>query len=283
MTDTLLLPFGEAPRPSGDADVEGRITSLLASLARPGVRGLGDVRVTAEVDGSDIASLRVDASGVGVDEHGLRGGRVAQPSVDVVRRDPATVRALQVFAHPASVMGVPTQVDVAATDVRFDWVVGADDQLYVEVQQPSDAAPAVGTARVAAAHGDIVAAARTVLAELLQAKGFTLTALDLDLQNRGPRAVSVRADAKVRKSFLSAVVTVTASASIDPAMVLEVRDATISSSNPLVDGLIAPFRSKVAAEANRRIDLAAALPPGVRVSDVSIAAGDQVVLSVTLG
>lgn len=77
--------------------------------------------------------------------------------------------------------------------------------------------------------------------------------------------------------------TVTASASIDPALVLEVRDATVSSSNPVVDGLIAPFRAKVAAEANRRIDLAAALPPGVRVSDVSIAAGDDVAISVTLG
>jgi hypothetical protein len=161
--------------------------------------------------------------------------------------------------------------------------VGADDQLYVEVQPPSDAAPAVGTARVAAAHRDIVAAAQKVLAELLQEKGFSLTALDLDLQNRGPRAVSVRADATVRKSFLRAAVTVTASASVDPAMVLEVRDATVTSSNPVVDGLIAPFRSKVAAEANRRIDLAGALPPGVRVTDVTIAAGDEVVLSVTLG
>jgi len=200
-----------------------------------------------------------------------------------VRREPATVRALQVSAHPASVLGVPTHVDVAVSDVRFDWVVGADDQLCIEVQPPSDAAPAVGTGRVAAAHRDIVATAHKVLAEVLQTKGFTLTALDLDLQNRGPRALSVRADAKVRRSFLSAGVTVTASASIDHALVLEVRDATVSSSNPLVEGLIAPFRSKVAAEANRTIDLAAALPPGVRVTDVSLAAGDDVVLSVTLG
>ena len=54
----------------------------------------------------------------------------------------------------------------------------------------------VGTARVSVAHRDLVAAVRTVLAEVLQDKGFTLTALDLDLQNRGPRALAVRADAE---------------------------------------------------------------------------------------
>ena len=64
---------------------------------------------------------------------------------------------------------------------------------------------------------------------------------------------------------------------------LEVVDVQISGSNPVVDGLLAPFRSKIAAEAGRKIDLAAMLPPGVVVTDVSVTAGDEVVLSVTLG
>ena len=118
----------------------------------------------AEVDGADIASLRVDASGVTVDDQRLTAVRPAAPPVDVVRRVPGTVRRLEVVAHPASVRGVPAEVDVAASDVRFDWVVGADDQLYVEVREPSDTEPVVGTARIAVAHRDLVAAVRTVLA-----------------------------------------------------------------------------------------------------------------------
>ena len=148
---------------------------------------------------------------------------------------------------------------------------------------PPTTEPVVGTARIAVAHRDLVAAVRTVLTDVLQDKGFTLTALDLDLQNRGPRALAVRADAKVQRSFLRAGVTVTASASIDRSLVLEVGDATISSSNPLVEGFLGPFRSKFADQADRTIDLAAQLPAGVTVSDVSIAAGDDVVISVTLG
>ena len=281
MTQTRLLPFGAAPVPTSAAEVERRIGALLATLAQPGVHGLADVRVAAEVDGADVASLRVEASGLAVDD--LDGGSRPVTSVEVVRREPGTVRRLEVSAHPASVRGVPAEVDIAAGDVRFDWVVGADDQVYVEVRQPSDTHPVVGTARVAVAHEDLVVAVRAVLAEALRAKGFTLTALDLDLQNRGPRALAVRADAKVQRSFLRAGVTVTASASIDRSLVLEVGDTTISSSNPIVEGFLGPFRSKVAAEADRKIDLAAQLPAGVTVSDVSIAAGDDVVISVTLG
>ncbi|WP_456788190.1 hypothetical protein [Cellulomonas sp. P5_C5] len=283
MTETRLLPFGSAPVPSSGAEVERRAAALLATLAQPGVGGLGGVQVAAEVDGADLASLRVDASGVTVDDQRLRAAPPAVPPVDVVRREPGTVRSLEVVAHPVSVRGVPAEVDVAASDVRFDWVVAADDQLYVEVREPSDTEPVVGTARIAVAHRDLEAAVRTALTAILQEKGFTLTALDLDLQNRGPRALSVRADAKVKRSILRAGVTVTASASIDRALVLEVGDATISSGNPVVEGLIAPFRSRVAAQADRRIDLAAQLPAGVTVSDVSIAAGDDVVISVTLG
>ena len=283
MTETRLLPFGAAPVPGSGAEVESRVTALLAALAQPGVGGLGGVRVAAEVDGADLASLRIDASGVTVDDQRLTAVRPGAPAVDVVRRDPGTVRRLEVVAHPASVRGVPAQVDIAASDVRFDWVAGADGGLYVEVREPSDDEPVVGTARIAVAHRDLVAAVRAVLTDVLQDKGFTLTALDLDLQNRGPRALAVRADAKVQRSFLRAGVTVTASASIDRSLVLEVGDATISSSNPLVEGFLGPFRSKLADQADRTIDLAAQLPAGVTVSDVSIAAGDDVVISVTLG
>ncbi|GEK23585.1 hypothetical protein [Cellulomonas xylanilytica] len=283
MTEARPLPFGTSPVPSDSLEMERRITRLLESLAQPGVRGLDGVKVAVEIDGPDLASLRVDATGVSVQDPGASARSLPVGPADVVRREPGTVRSLEVVGHPVTVRGLPAQVDVAASGVGFDWVVGADGQLYVEVRPPSDAAPAVGTGRVAVAHRALVAAVEAALGELLQDKGFTLTGLELDLQNRGPRALDVRADAKIKRSFLRAGVTVTASASIDRSLVLEIGDVAISSSNPVVDGLIGPFRSRVAAEAGRTIDLAAQLPPGVRVSDVSIEAGDDVVVSVTLG
>ena len=283
MTDAQLLPFGAAPVPSASADIESRVIRLLASLAQPGVSGLDSARVAAVLDGSDLASLRVEVTGLAVDDHRLSAAPLTPPTVDVAHREPATVRDLLITAHPASVLAVPVEIDVAASDLPFEWVVGSDGLLYVEVRPPTDATPVVGTARVAAARKDIAAAAETALAEILREKGFTLTAFDLRFRSTGPRALSVLADAKVKKGLLRAGVTVSASASIDRSLVLQVIDTKISGSNPVVDGLLAPFRSKISANAERKVDLAALLPAGVVVTDVSVTAGEEVVLSVALG
>ena len=72
MTETLVLPFGAAPVPSSDADVERRVTSLLASRSQ-----------ASEVSAVSVPRLRstaptsrpsgVDATGVTV--HDLGPGR----------------------------------------------------------------------------------------------------------------------------------------------------------------------------------------------------------------
>jgi len=282
MTDERHVPFGSAPRPTSDADLVARVRELISTYAPPGARGLDQVDVTASLDGADIAALAVDLSGVAVGVDGSEPVRLA--SVEVTHRDPAVLRRLEVVAHPVSVEGVPVQVDVAASGVPFAWATSATDQLFIEVQPPSESDPVVGTARISAPRREIVAAARTVLGAELAKRGFTLTALDLQLENLGPRALSVRAEAKVKRSVVRAAVEVTAEARIDDALVLSIRDADISSSNPIVSALVAPFRPRIAAMAARRIDLAALLPAGVSVTDVSLVAGvDDIVASVAVG
>jgi len=282
MTDERHVPFGSAPRPTSDADLVARVRELISTYAPPGARGLDQVDVTASLDGADIAALAVDLSGVAVGVDGSEPVRLA--SVEVTHRDPAVLRTLEVVAHPVSVEGVPVQVDVAASGVPFAWATSATDQLFIEVQPPSESDPVVGTARISAPRREIVAAARTVLGAELAKRGFTLTALDLQLENLGPRALSVRAEAKVKRSVVRAAVEVTAEARIDDALVLSIRDADISSSNPIVSALVAPFRPRIAAMAARRIDLAALLPAGVSVTDVSLVAGvDDIVASVAVG
>ena len=282
MTDERHVPFGPAPRPTSDADLEARVRELVAAYAPPGAQGLDQVDVTASLDGADIAALAVDLSGVSVGVDGAEPVRL--PSVEVTHRERAVLRRLQVVAHPASVAGVPVQVDVAASDVPFAWATSSTDQLFLELQPPSESDPVVGTARISAPRREIVAAARTVLGAELAKRGFTLTDLDLQLENLGPRALSVRAQAKVKRSVVRAAVEVTAQAQIDDALVLSIRDADISSSNPIVSALVAPFRPRIAAMAARRIDLAALLPAGVSVTDVSLVAGaDDIVASVAVG
>ncbi|WP_028048561.1 hypothetical protein [Cellulomonas sp. URHD0024] len=282
MAHARHVPFGPAPRPTSDTEIASRVRELLSTLGQPGVRGLDQVTVTAHLDGADVSSLLVDASGVVV---GLdRADPVHLASVDVTHREPATVRTFELVAHAASVAEVPVDVAVAASDLRFAWATTSDGHLFVEVQPPSEDDPVVGTARVSARLEDLEGAARVVLAAELEARGLNLTALDIELENRGPRELLVRASATVQKSIMRAAVTLTADASIDDALVLSIRDPKLVGSNPIVDRLVEPFRPTIAAAVRRTIDLAALLPPGVSVSDVSVVAdADTVVVSATFG
>ena len=141
----------------------------------------------------------------------------------------------------------------------------------------------IETARVAVDKAGLVATVRGVLTVVLQQQGITLTGLDLDLVSHGERAVSIRADAAVKKGmFLSARVQATASATIDENLVLAVRDVQLASGNPLVAALLGTVRSRVEAATSKDIDLAAQLPDGVRVADVRLDVGRELILSARL-
>ncbi len=174
-------------------------------------------------------------------------------------------------------------VTAEAEGLRFVWVEGSDGQVGFEPLDPDDAHPVAGHARVAVPRAGLVATVHGLLAVSLQSQGIQLSDLDVQVDSRGPRAAGLRIDAKIRKGFLSAAVTATASASVDDAMVLAVGDVQISSGNPLVAAMLGAVRGRVEAAGNRKIDLAAALPQGVRLSDVRLDVGEELVITARLG
>jgi hypothetical protein len=190
---------------------------------------------------------------------------------------------VRVDAHPLTAVDLPVDVTAEAEGLRFVWVEGTDGTAGVEPVEPDDAHPVAGHARVAVDRRGLVATLHGVLAVALSSQGVTLTGLDVQIQSHGPRSASVRVDAKVRKSFLSATAQANASASVGDDMVLTVGDVHLTSGNPFVAAMLGVVRGRVEAMANRRIDLQAALPPGVRLTDVRLDAGEQLVLSARLG
>jgi hypothetical protein len=94
---------------------------------------------------------------------------------------------------------------------------------------------------------------------------------------------ALRVDAAIKKGmFLSARVQATASVSIDANMVLSVRDVQLASGNPLVSALLGTVRGRVDAATSRDIDLAEKLPDGVRLADVRLDVGRELVVSARL-
>ncbi|MFD6177213.1 MULTISPECIES: hypothetical protein [unclassified Isoptericola] len=282
MTSPQLLPLGPAPRPTSGDDLAARLRALAVRAAGPGVAGLDRSGVRAVLDGADVASLELDLTGVAFGAHQKAPGVEWSPAT-VVSREEGAVRRLRVDAHPLTAVDLPVDVLVEASGLRFAWVEGSDGQVGVEPVEPDDAHPVTGQASVAVSRAGLVATVHGLLAVSLQSQGVTLSDLDVQIDSRGPRAAGLRIDAKIRKGFLSAAVSATASASVDAQMVLTVGDVRISSGNPLVAALLATVRGRVEAAGNQSHDLAAALPPGVRLTDVRIDVGEDLVITARLG
>jgi len=278
-----VLPLGTAPRPTTAVELLARLRPAVLDVLGPAVEGTDAVRLDAGLDGPDVTHLTVDVTGVRVHASGTSGPPAPTVHVEGVRsREDATLRRLRVDAHPLVVEGVPVDVTAEVEGVRFRWVEGTDGTLAVEAVEPDDDAPLSGHVRVAAPRDEVVDTVRRIVATELHAIGLALTALDVEVVARGPRSVSLRADARVRKGILSASVRATATAVVDERMVLTVRDVELSSRNPVVAALLVVARGELAKVEGRRVDLAADLPPGIRVADVRVEVGETLAVAARL-
>ncbi|MDR7385768.1 hypothetical protein [Promicromonospora iranensis] len=280
------VPLGTAPRPTDGADLATRVRAALAEELGGRAVGLERASIDAVLDGADIVSADIDLTGVVVaggapGQAGAAGSERWQP--EVVRCEPGTLRRLRVDAHRLVAVDLPVDVTAELEGLRFDWVEGSDGRVGVLPVEPSEAYPVSGHARVAVDKAGLVATARGLLSVLLQQQGITLTGLDVDLVSRGPRAAALRVDAAIKKGmFLSARVQATASVSVDENMVLAVRDVQLGSGNPLVAALLGTIKGRVEAATSRDIDLAEKLPDGVRLADVRLDVGQELVVSARL-
>lgn len=286
-----LIQLGPAPRPADGADLAVRIRTALAQEAGDQVIGLERASITAVLDGADVAAADLDLSGVVAPLQGAGAGGAAVGGAsaaqrwdpEIVRREPATLRRLRVDAHPLVAVDLPVDLTAELEGLRFDWVEGSDGRVGIAPVEPTAAHPVSGHARVAVDKAGLVATVRGVLSVVLLQQGITLTGLDLEVVSQGPRSATLWVDAAIKKGmFLSARVQATASVSIDENLVLAVRDVRLASGNPLVSALLGTVKGRIDAATSRDIDLAEQLPDGVRVADVRLEVGHEIVASARL-
>ncbi|QJW36899.1 hypothetical protein [Cellulosimicrobium protaetiae] len=288
-----VLPLGPAPRPATAAELLARLRPALLDALGPTVEGSERVRLDADLDGPDVARLDVDLTGVhvrvGSAQHEAGHGGAADATdpatrdvEDVRSREDAELRRLRLDAHPLLVEDVPVDVDAEVAGLRFRWVEDTAGALGVEPVEPDDAAPVSGHVRVAAPRDALVATARRLVATELESIGLTLASLDVELASAGPRSVSLRGFARVRKGILSASVRAAGTAEVDAHMVLTVRDLELSSRNPVVAALLLAARGELAKAEGHRVDLASDLPPGVRLADVRVEVGETLAVTARL-
>lgn len=283
------LPLGPAPRPTLGEDLIGRVRAVATQQGVGGVlaAGLDDVLAgtTVQLDGEDVTLAAVDATGVVIPESAFTSDpRQAEqiPLAPVVASTPGTLRRGTFQAHPVTVAGVRVDVDAEVTDLPLRWIEASDGSVGVEPLPPTKEQPVTGHLRISAPREALIDAVRRIATTVLAEQGVTLSRLDVELESVGPREVRLRADAKLRKGFLSASAQASGSASVDANLVLRFTDVSLGSANPIVAGLLAMARGRVQEATREPIDLAEQLPPGVRVADVQLDAGTEITLSARL-
>lgn len=284
------LNLGSAPRPATGADLLARLHAAAVADAHELLRLQIEAafsRATAEVDGADV-SFDLDATGLSID--GLLGDEIGASDLvptrdaDVRETDRGTLRSLTVRAHPVHVEGVPVDVGITLEGVAIRWVeVVADGTVGLDVADQDAANPVRGHVRIEAPQAETLDAVRRVAEGALAEQGVTLADLDVQLTSDGPRTVRAEGTARIKKGFLGAPASANATLRVDDALRVHVEDLRITSSNVIVAGLLAAVRGKVEERTKAPIDLAAQLPPGVRVTDVTLTAGDRVGIEARLG
>lgn len=284
------LNLGPAPRPTTGADLLTRMRSAALDDAPDRLRLQVEAafsHATAEVDGPDV-SLDLDATGLSFDgllaEGSGAGDLVPTRDADVRETERGVLRSLTVRAHPVRVEGVPVDVGITLEGVAIRWVeVVADATVGIDVAEQDAANPVRGHVRIEAPLAETVDAVRRVAESALAEQGVTLADLDVRLESDGPRTVRAEGTARIKKGFLGAPATATATLRVDEALRVHVEDLRITSSNVIVAGLLAAVRGRIATATEQPIDLAAQLPPGVRVTDVALTAGERIGVEARLG
>ena len=280
-----MIPLGRGPVPTTAAELADRLGY--------GVRRIlqverGDPRVDVRMSRDHIDRIAIDITGLSTS-----GPATLTPGFGAADH-PSVIDVLAIDGDPVGIRGVPVTLSaegrglpVAFRTTTLDdtWIVADDRSPSGSATRPEGASAAAPTAWLeASARLDTVEdALRAELDQRARAHGFTLKSLALDVRSAGRRGITLRADATVGKSFLSAKVTATATVTIDDDLVLLVSNLALTSGNPLVTAILARARGPLDEWDGRRVDLTAYSFAGARLRDVELSADDAIRFRATFG
>ena len=278
VAESILL--GHAPRPTDGAQLAKRIRTLVIAAEPAGIACTSII--SAELDGADIARLDLDLTDFILAGEVDRDRARLEPQGATISREAAVLRHLTVRASPMRVSGAEVTLDAQLRDLPFRWIETDNGELAVELARPSDEHPLHGQALVSVPKHQLGAAILGLAESTLLDMGVTVSKLEIDVESTGPRSVRLIVDGKVRKGLLGATVHGSAHAAIDDGMGVTLSDIKLESGNPLVAAMLAATRGRIQGYEGRRIDLAAALPAGIRLADVQVRVTDDVIIEARL-
>lgn len=279
----------------GDADTVIRWLreSLRAGEAQP-VRGLEAVRISAEMSGSDLELLVIDASGTRLTLIPPDAGATPLPPPSaaepaVVQRTAGTIRSARVMAAPMRLEKVPITLDIQLYDAPVEWLeyerpVDPDrPETIHSVELTSDGRGMRGALSASIRTGDVGPLLSALIRPALVTAGIRLRRLKVDVTQDGADGIRIEGRAGIRWRLFAASARGSARIGVSPDGVVTVRDLRASSFHPLVAVALRAARRSIRSQIGRTFDLNADLAAdGPRLTGVRVVAGDELKVSARL-
>ncbi len=263
-----MIPLGGDQFPTTAADLADALRAALREVVR-----LPDERAAVSVEGDrypDADRLRIDLSGGVV---GVR-GRPEDPAGVGPPQPGPSFKSLEVLAHPLTADGAKLHFDLTAANVRFQFDRTRSGRPVMTLAAATD-----GRAAVRVSRADVEALVTAKAREAARQYGVEVERIDWTLTQFGPRSVRLEAKAGVQTKALfktvRGAVTFAGRAAVDDRLVAKLSELNVAGEGMMVAMAVGLIRGRVTALEGREIPLTAFALGGVRLRDVQVQVGDE--------
>lgn len=262
------------------------------------VKGLDDVKITADLEGNDLRHLAFDATRVRLEFDWRASPDLAARDEEAADRhephpiheEPGTLREIRVRAAPIRIERTDVNIDVQAFDLPILWQTFAEptDPRHVEsihsLTIPDDVGPARGTFSASIKTKDLVPLVTSLLRPALAEIGVRLGRVKLDAASDGSDGIQVTAYAGGRWKLLVASARANARVQISRDAVITVHEFTLGSRNPLVAVALRFARKPIREIVGKPYDLNGLIgaeggATSVRIHDLRVTTGSELAVS----
>ena len=259
------------------------------------VSGLDRIKVSAELDGTDLQHLRLDATGVKLRIHvndvagtqeAAAESEAAEP--EPVLRETGIAKNFRILAHPMHIERTPVTFDVRAFDIPIVWSTFAeptvaDAPASIHSLMPAEDLKGVhGTFDAAVGTKDLAPLFSSVLRPALREGGVHLGRVRFDVMPDGSDGIRVTGYAGLRWKLLRASARAEARIQITQDAVITLQHLAVGSRNPLVKFGLLFVRRHLREAVGQSIDLNAQLAAEgapTRIHGLRVGAGNQLTVS----
>lgn len=250
------------------------------------VRGKHRLRVDAEVSGSDVVNLQIDATGL---EFSFSGGfpdTEPEAEPEPVTRTPGHLHTARVIADPVRVQGFNVSLLARVTDLPIEWWTHARPR---RAGQPlsafalgvgNEAAPPSVSLGASMRTRDLGPLLRAILNPALSEAGGRVRRLRVELAQDPSDRITANAVAAVRWRVLFGTVRAHATVRVTPEAVVHIEDLRVSSANPVIAISLLAARPHLRRLVGSSHDLHEHLDPSeLRINDLDVSIDHEITIS----